>query len=256
MATPDLLERREYKYLVPASVVAGLRAALRGFCKLDKNAGSDGTYPIRSLYLDNHDLDLFWANHHEVPRRAKVRVRTYPHWPGTTFLEVKRRILDVVVKSRGRADGAQWVRQVLRPTEAELNADKGLREFVRFVHGRHLEPRCVVEYDREAYESTIDKYARVTFDGNLRCQAIDRWTTEVDPARWRPIDHPLQTWTHESVYVLELKFERTVPRWMCALAQRFDLMRQSYSKYGYSVTTLFPLPGPRPEDRVATWSAR
>ena len=42
--------------------------------------------------------------------------------------------------------------------------------------------------------------------------------------------------------VVELKFGRTAPAWMIALVQRFDLLRQSFSKYGHSLRAELALP--------------
>ena len=254
MSSPQLLERREYKYLVSEAVATRIRQVAAQVCQLDENAGPDGTYPIRSLYLDNSRRDLYWANTHEAPRRFKARVRCYPDRRGVAFLEIKRRILDVIVKTRAPVDEARWVDLALRPTPEELGR-RAVREFATETTRHHLEPACLVEYDREAWVSEIDSYGRLTLDGGIRCQEMNDWSLEADPRRWRLVDHPLRTHTQEPIYVLELKFERRVPGWMWALVQRLDLMRFSFSKYCYSVEALF-LPNPSLSGRAGTRGLR
>ena len=58
--SPHSLDRREFKYLVPDQVARDIAQAISSVCSLDANAGPDGTYLIRSLYLDNEQLGLYW----------------------------------------------------------------------------------------------------------------------------------------------------------------------------------------------------
>ncbi|MFY0537511.1 VTC domain-containing protein [Nannocystis pusilla] len=96
---------REYKYLIDGVTAARLRAAIRPFCDIDPYAGRSpgGRYTIESLYLDSPLMGLYWANEHEQVDRIKMRVRGYAESPGSpVFFEVKRRINDVITKTRGR----------------------------------------------------------------------------------------------------------------------------------------------------------
>ncbi|HCP45719.1 MAG TPA: hypothetical protein DIU15_06740, partial [Deltaproteobacteria bacterium] len=61
--------RREFKYLVAREQISALRAGLQGLCRRDPHSGPDGTYRLRSLYLDTPDLRLFHANEREAVRR-------------------------------------------------------------------------------------------------------------------------------------------------------------------------------------------
>ncbi|MFY0540970.1 VTC domain-containing protein [Nannocystis pusilla] len=79
----NVIERREFKYLVDALTAARLRAAIQPFCELDPWAARNprGRYTIESVYLDTEALRLFWANEHEQLDRVKVRVRGYAEAP-------------------------------------------------------------------------------------------------------------------------------------------------------------------------------
>ena len=236
------IERYEIKYLLPERLVPEVRAMIKPLCVLDEHAGPNGSYPIRSHYLDTDRFDLFFANEREQRDRFKARIRSYPRANAPVFLEIKRRVGDVIVKSRASLKEGLWQRAFESPAEAARTGKKGVIEFVNRVHRYHLRPRLMVEYDREAYESTIDDYARVTFDRRIVCQVKETLGNEVDERRWRHVDHPAQTRTLENICVLELKFERRPPRWMNNLIQRLDLVRMSFSKYCYGVTSqlLFP----------------
>jgi hypothetical protein len=248
--TEDVLERREFKYLVPRQLVPQLRRALAGVCVPDRHAGPDGTYKVRSLYLDTPRYDLFYANAREAPVRFKARVRCYPSRSSTVFLEIKKRVLDTIVKTRAPVPDESWKGvvegMILSSDESAESRDSRARaQFLTLVHTYHLRPVLLVEYLREAYTSTIDPYARATFDTRVTCQARYAFDLEADPRRWRSVSHPGRTITEPAYVVLELKFGKTAPAWMVAMVQRFDLLRHSFSKYGYSLRAEMALPSLR-----------
>lgn len=243
----DLIERYEYKYLIPEHLVPDIRRAVLTTSKIDKYAGPDGTYRIRSLYLDTDRFDLFWANDREQGDRFKARIRTYP---GSTtapvFFEIKRRVLDVIVKSRAAVPRALWL-DALAGKDAVMStlsasARKNLMKFQAPYFRHHLRPAVMVEYEREAYISDLDTYARLTFDRKIVVQQCDALTLDVDERQYRPVDHRARTRTTEPVCVLELKFERRPPAWMSALVRRLELQRASFSKYCYGVMAELTLP--------------
>lgn len=242
----EIIERYEYKYLVPDALVSSIRAAVRTTSKIDRYAGPDGTYLIRSLYFDTDKYDLYWANEREQPDRFKLRARMYPGKTSPVFLEVKRRVLDVIIKSRAAVPANLW-REVIAGHDSALDTlpphiRNGAMKFLAPYHRHHARPVILVEYEREAYISDVDSYARLTFDRKIRVQMQEDLDLEAIPNRWRFIDHRAQTRTQEPVCVLEMKFERRPPRWMVALVQRLELFRYSFSKYCYGVTAELTLP--------------
>ncbi|WP_437593890.1 polyphosphate polymerase domain-containing protein [Sorangium sp. So ce1000] len=249
-AMDSIIERYEYKYLIPDRLIPAIRAAVRTTSRIDKYAGPDGTYRIRSLYFDTDRFDLYWANEREQGDRFKLRARVYPGSKASpVFLEVKRRVLDVIVKTRAAVPAELW-REVLAGHDTALSAlppaaRAGALRFLAPYHRHHLRPAVLVEYEREAFISELEAYARLTFDRKIAVQSWDSLELEADPRRWRPIDHTAQTRTAEPVTVLELKFERRPPAWMVALVKRLDLIRYSFSKYCYGVNAELTLPGER-----------
>ncbi|WP_080682331.1 polyphosphate polymerase domain-containing protein [Sorangium cellulosum] len=244
------MERYEFKYLVPERLVPAIRATARSVGRADKYANEDGSYRIRSLYFDTRGHDLYWANAREQRDRFKVRARTYPGKKSPVFLEVKRRVQDVIIKSRACVPADEWRELVERGNPAALErlapgVRKGAEKFIGAIHRHDLRPTVLVDYEREAYESTLDRYARITFDRRVVCQRKEALDLEASDRGWRPVDHPVQTNTHEPVCVLELKFERRPPAWMVALVRRLELVRRSFSKYCYSVNAQLMLPDVR-----------
>lgn len=229
------IERREYKYLVHPSRIPGIRRALQGWCVLDRHAQSNRLYAIRSLYLDTGDLRLAKANAAEVHTRFKVRVREYPGTTAPVFLEIKRRYGDVIKKLRTQIQPAAWPGLLNQPL-GELS--EGVAGFVDLVQHMDLRPVTLVEYDREAYMSEVDDYARVTFDLAIGCQRADDWTLHPYQYARLPIDNPVNTSTVEPRVVIELKFAGPAPMWMRHIVERFELERQSFSKYVSSVEAL------------------
>ncbi|EYF05489.1 polyphosphate polymerase domain-containing protein [Chondromyces apiculatus] len=246
----NIIERYEYKYLIPERLIASIRATVLTTSTVDKYAGPDGTYRIRSLYFDTDHYALYWANEREQGDRFKLRARMYPaSAKSPVFLEVKRRVLDVIVKTRAAVPADAW-QDVVAGRDGALaalpaSARNGALRFLGPYHRHHLAPVVLVEYEREAYISTLETYARLTFDRKIAVQTRRSLDFDADPRRWRHIDHTVQTRTAEPVTVLELKFERRPPAWMSAMVRRLELTRYSFSKYCYGITAELTLPTSR-----------
>ena len=242
-ATANLIDRREFKYLIDASTAAAVRAAIQPFCEKDPWAARHprGVYTIESIYLDNPGLSLFWANEHEQCDRIKMRVRGYAGAAGSpVFFEVKRRINDVISKSRGKVPRALYtglLTDPVAPIPAEVGGkDHGAVERFLAIHrGMQLRPFTVVRYEREPYFSRIDDYARVTFDTAIRAQATEHYSFDMPARGWRALDDAVTQRTLESLVVLELKFTAAVPLWLVNIVERLGLTRRSFSKYGTSI---------------------
>jgi hypothetical protein len=263
------LERHEFKYLIPRELVPRIREAAKTVCRIDRYAGADGTYTVRSLYLDTARYDLFWANEHEHGDRFKARIRCYPDATAPVFLEIKRRVLDTVIKTRAAVPFALWQEIVASPiglravpaAAAGTRASNGraggktavsqhTERFLALVHTYHLVPALLVDYVREAYVSEYDDYARLTFDRRIACQVERELRLDGDARGWRFVVPPGRTVLDPALLVLELKAGKTVPRWMSDIVRRFDLVRWSFSKYAYGLQAQLTLP----ELRAATGS--
>lgn len=259
--SPSLIDRREYKLLISNEMAEQVRRAIAPFCRLDPYAATHPTrsYAIDTLYLDTDDLSLFWANDHEQVDRIKMRVRHYPDAPGSPlFFEVKRRINDVISKSRGRVSPDQWL-ELLQNPRSEIPATSSpkdraaIERFVTLARTLRVRPFTLVRYQREPWVSIIDDYARVTFDTQIRAHAVDSYTFDPDGNGWRAIDDAVAARELASLVVLELKFTSSVPLWLVNICRSLGLVRGAFSKYGNSIRAFYQPVSPRVPRSAGGW---
>lgn len=241
-----LIERYEAKYRIPVELVPAIRRAALAACDPDP-ANHGGRYVISSLYLDTAARRLYRETLDRAPRRFKLRVRRYSTG-SKVFLEVKRRIKGVISKLRVPIPLDAWPGVVFDPkvaTALKLSTrdQRNLDEFVWRCITLAAEPAAVVRYEREAYISRLESYARVTFDWKLRGRTPSGWDVSVRPddGPWIPVDAPRRFGLPESGVVLELKAETAVPLWMTDIVHRFGLHRSGFSKYASCLEAVDPL---------------
>jgi hypothetical protein len=237
------LERHEAKYIIPAEVLPRMREYLRPFCLPDAyGKGVPPEYAIVTLQLDSPALTLHHAKEWEALNRFKLRVRTYETPGCPVFLEVKRKVGAVVIKSRAAVPAARWSADLIHQTYFDLTF-KSDREYVAFLAfirlARELDARPVVRlrYVRESYFGVAESYARVSFDRCLQYQPANTWALHEPGAPWLTMDTDLtqNKLLPFSGVVLELKTTAEVPRWMVELTREFDLERTGNCKYSTAV---------------------
>ena len=169
--------------------------------------------------------------------RLKLRIRTYSK-KSPALLEVKRRISDVIDKTRVAVDRKQAeeaVAGLAAPLEKGLQARRSLDEFSRIAAESGAGPSLYVHYQREAYTSLVDDYARVCFDRCIGAQRTESWDLDPDPCGWCEFDHYRQPELADRSVVLELKCQSTIPPWLSDLVRRHSLHRTSFSKYSTGI---------------------
>ena len=250
------LQRREYKYLIDEDQAAAIKKYIDGICAVDEYAAkTGGRYTIDTLYLDSPQLHTYRATLDQAADRYKLRIRTYPSMAGSpVFFEVKRRIDDSILKTRGHYRGAVW-QDVLHGATPELLASidpkqrKGIDNFLCYYYRLPMEPVAIVRYEREPYFSTIDDYARITFDRNVSCQRTSELSLQAPSDYWTFIDDAITQRGNRpasSAVLLELKFTAMVPGWMRSMVHTIGLQRMAFSKYGRAVDSIRL----RPESRI------
>lgn len=241
MITPASLQRREYKCLIDERTALRIRRYIAGICVVDPYAAETGRYTIDTLYLDSPWLDTYHATVEERPDRYKLRIRGYPSAPSApVFLEVKRRIGDTIRKTRVAIDG-DWQRVLVDGVTPSLPPKQraALDNFICHYHLLPMQPTVLVRYEREPFFSTLDDYARVTFDRALTCQPVTELSMVTDDDAWMPIDHAVaQHGPADSMVLLELKFTSVVPTWMRRMVQALELPRDAFCKYTRAIEAL------------------
>src|SRR3954447_17467769 len=167
MAYQNLFERLELKYMVDEATAVSIRAALLPYCQPDKfNRGVGLGYTIRSLYLDSATLACFRAKERSDHDRLKLRARVYDEY-GAVHLEIKRKRGDVVWKERASVPRDQWAEAAQGWGGVDGRHGAAQDRFARLVAELGAEPKVLIDYEREAFASWADSYARVTFDRRI-----------------------------------------------------------------------------------------
>jgi SPX domain protein involved in polyphosphate accumulation len=249
-------QRLERKYLIDEVTAARVRRDLAAYCDADEhNPASTGRYehsgqlgyPIRTLYLDSPELAFYNANMRGDAVRLKLRIRTYSD-SSPALLEIKRRVSEVIDKTRVMVEREDVARAV-EGREVAVVDDPGARrclsEFGRLAASAGAEPTLQLRYEREAYASFVDHYARVCFDRRIGAQRTYDWNLLPDPGRYCEFDHFWGSGRHDPRVVLELKCESAMPHWMTDLVRRHGLSRTSFAKYAVGVHLTGRLAGRR-----------
>jgi len=237
-------ERLELKYLIDEFTADRVRRDIAPFCRSDPHNpkptadGGSGElgYGISSLYLDSPGLQLFWATERGDPERLKLRVRTY-RGSSIAVLELKRKISDIISKTRARVTRGQVARiasgRLPEPSNPEV--DHFLNDFALTSLKIGAQPTLHVRYDREAYSSEVDTYARVTFDRRIEAQRTHDWALDAESTGWLSFDKFRRLDQRERTVVLELKCQSIIPWWITNLIRTHALKQQSFSKYGIGI---------------------
>ncbi len=227
--------RYELKYVVDEPRARQIAQFVRSYLVPDAYALPERncSYPVYSLYLDTPNLALFRQTVQGIKNRFKLRIRFYNDDPDApVFLEIKRRITDVIRKQR-TAISRQGVQRLLEgawPSLVDLVSSNGngkpasaLHEFCATTDAIGAKPSLYVSYLREAYVSPDSNRLRVTFDRYIA-------GTRSHPAEGLRCPREGVATKVEGV-VLEVKFTDRFPAWMGEMVQSFNLHRRSVPKY-------------------------
>ncbi len=234
-------ERLELKYLIDEATAEKVRREVKPFCTPDPhNPGTPGAprgYEISSLYLDSPALAFYHAKERGDADRLKLRIRTYGRSPHAV-LERKRRIADVIDKTRAFVDRKDAERASLGLVDLgpdHREANRFLASFATLVARSGAEPTLLLRYEREAYASNVDHYARVTLDRKIEARRCPTWDLDPTGGRWTRFD---EHWRREEEHrrvVLELKCQSRIPWWLTELIRKHALKQQSFSKYAIGI---------------------
>ncbi len=236
--------RHEMKFLIPESLASPIRDYVSSFCKPDPmGVGNPSRYKVTTLQLDSADLTLHRAKSLEQLNRFKLRVRSYGESKdfAPVFVEIKRKLNQIVCKSRAKLDPRSYAAELKSSVEGESLAECATwkdrdvcAEFVRLSKGIGAVPVMRVRYDRECWIGDLDTSVRITLDQNLEYQPATDYMVFNDTDFWRSV--PIGNGAGgRPKMVLELKSGLEVPCWMLELVRHFGLRRTGYCKYSEAV---------------------
>jgi SPX domain protein involved in polyphosphate accumulation len=234
--------RYELKFRLPVERMDEIRRLVDPFTQYDKHCAETpgNRYTVRSVYFDSDELEFYFEKLDSVRIRKKLRVRTYdrPNAGHPAFLEIKRKF--------GRRGFKERLCLPLRQVDGALNG-KDPREIVsdrsfserrvldrfRFnLRNRDLKPVVLVTYEREARIGRFDDRVRVTFDSNLR--------SLINPDVEQIFEDDQLKQFEDKFFVLELKFDGSMPKWMANVIKVLNIKSHSYSKYCHGIDAWTP----------------
>jgi hypothetical protein len=246
--------RYELKYLIQEPRAVAIADFVSSYLRPSEHNGSGPIrgHPVISLYMDSPDFFFFRQAFTGHKNRMKLRIRFYDdEWKRPAFLEVKRRVSEVICKDRAMIS-REGVRQILsagwpnQPYFADTTfLAHGKRrqdvsaDFWQFANTVRARGAIYVSYIREIWESPVEEELRVTFDREVSGSHYDgSGELRVPKQGWRPFCFPpYMTRLPKDFVILELKFEERAPRWMLDLVRVFNLHQIPICKYCACVYT-------------------
>jgi hypothetical protein len=234
--------RYELKYIIDERRAVEVRNFIRSYLVPDEHADprAGNSYPVYSLYLDSPGLHLFRSTVDGLKNRFKLRIRFYDDDPAhPVFLEIKRRLSDVICKERAcvHRDAAGLLLRRLRPGASLLasavdrsKAAAAMHTFFKTCLQIDARASVYVSYLREAYVSPNSDQIRVTIDRQVTAARHLSRPCLATPKTSLPVDmHGI---------VLEMKFTDRFPNWMRQMVHALDLWRVPSAKYVAGIRTI------------------
>jgi hypothetical protein len=230
-----LRSRHELKYHISESKAEAIAQFIKPYLQLDRycKLHRSGDYPIVSLYLDSGDLQLCKESLGGHKNRFKLRIRSYTDeldYP--RFLEIKRRINTIIIKSRARVmdrDVPTLLAGSPLPSQNYTADTETINQFQFYMNNIRARPAVLVRYTRQAYEGGSENRVRVTFDRKLSYHVTSLPEVRLSGGGWQPNPYTL------GGIILEIKFTGHYPVWLGRMVKCFNLQQQSISKYASSI---------------------
>ena len=225
--------RYELKYRITEAKAMAVTQFLKPYLHLDKYSqlNHGGVYPLVSLYLDSDDLKLCNETLNGKKNRFKLRIRCYSDDTSQPrFLEIKRRVNNVILKSRARV-AEDCVPLIFSgrplPPQKFMSDEKTMKQFRLYVNSINAKPKVLIRYMRMAFENDSNNRVRVTFDRDMSYKTTNEPAVRLGGLGWQR--HPM------SHVILEIKFTDHYPAWLGRMVKCFNLGVQSTSKYTTSL---------------------
>lgn len=185
--------------------------------------GVKGDYWIRSLYLDTLYDNDYIEKVIGVKDRKKIRLRIYDTNTNSVKLEIKNRFDNYMLKETvniSREDALLLSKGEY--IDFEKYGNRILNKVSFIMHTDFYKPSAIIDYEREAYTSPINSI-RITFDKNIRATISDFNFFNKEISTVNLFNKPL--------IVLEVKYNKMLPKWIRDILSSCKGDRLSISKY-------------------------
>jgi len=217
--------RHELKYSITYAQRMELVQRVREVMTLDPHVDEDGTYLIRSIYLETPDDRALREKLSGVARRQKFRIRYYNNDTSRLKLEKKVKVNDLGTKFSAPLTEDEC--RAIIAGDIDWMADSP-HALIRELHARTLgemwRPRVLVSYRRIPFVYGPGN-VRVTFDFDISTSLYSDNFLEPD---W---EFPVET---EKFTVMEVKYDDFLPDIIRCLIQTGETRQVAVSKYGLS----------------------
>lgn len=222
-------ERYEFKYILNANLRKKIQSDVSKFMRVDEFASENKKYFVRSLYFDDDVSTEYYNKIDGMKVRRKFRLRTYGKEfskEKPIFLELKGRYNQRTYKRRKIINienlhkyENEEISKIIKDDEFKDNLGQNfLFEKIK----RNLKPKVITDYWRCPFISDYDRNFRVTFDDSLKIKKTPK------------LFNNNQSFLRSSLpgySILEIKFDRRIPKWFHRIIQSYNLRKVSVSKF-------------------------
>ncbi len=214
-----ITKRLEFKYLISYLDYLQIVNFIKLIMNHDKH-GSDDAYNVTSIYLD--DLMFSGASDKAFGNEThkKYRIRYYNEKAIKKLeLKIKQGVESIKYSTSINEEVYQAIlNQDLNVLEKHFDDDL-IRRFTLDMLKNLLAPTCFIKYSREAYKDGQDNL-RITFDHSLCGERFSLDETDID---FKLIK--------DTSLILEIKYEKYLPKTIKELLKEINLNQIAYSKY-------------------------
>jgi len=235
-------QRFESKYRISRHQYYQIKNALVPFIQLDPftRATPQNRYLVRSLYFDTPDYQAYYEKISGDCDRVKFRIRTYAETIESNpaiRVELKVRKGVLMEKYSCFVTTSQY-QEFMNKWHWTSENNPVLDEFGRNLHLKHLQPKILVEYYREGFQSRSMEDLRITFDHKVR----SAFSNSLFPKKvFFRLHHP-------NIIILEIKHFEKQPSWLRNIVQQHGLKIEANSKYAQGIEVA------RPDLVTPSWS--
>ncbi|HFI0162872.1 TPA: polyphosphate polymerase domain-containing protein [Streptococcus suis] len=217
-------KRKETKYIVDKETFALLEKDLQKHMVSDEFA----TSTITNIYFDNEDFDMIQDSIAKKNGREKIRMRVYDSKPSESsqaFLEIKKKENKIGYKYRLTSNPVSVANYIENGVIDSTIKDEKVTSELEQLRERYdtIKPKMYIYYDRVSYKGIEDRKVRLTIDKNLLYRDYD--VDAMEGKFGKDLLDPTKV-------IMEVKVPEERPEWLVALLEKYQIEKQSFSKYG------------------------
>ncbi|MDG3131742.1 polyphosphate polymerase domain-containing protein [Streptococcus suis] len=217
-------KRKETKYILDKETLECLEKDLQTYMRLDEFA----TSTITNIYFDSEQFEMIQDALAKKNGREKIRMRIYDSQPSEhsqAFLEIKKKENKIGYKYRLTSNPLSIVNYIENGIADATIRDQAVISELEGLKQRYgnIRQKMYIYYDRVSYKGLEDKKLRLTIDKNLiyRNHNVDAVAGKFGEVLLDP-----------NKVIMEIKVPHQRPEWLKALLEKYQIEKQSFSKYG------------------------